>query len=348
MKNDLDKNDAVHNDYSVAVMRISQCHEKITHRMDNSYRIFCICSFFLLLPLLLLPLGAAAEDIPERFSIIDDLGQRIHLERPATRIISLYSAHTENLFALGLDAEIIGVGRTESYPPAALKKPCFDYRSDPEKVIAANPDLVLIRPFIQRAHPEFIQLLTQIGIPVAALYPDGFEMFAPYIRKLAILTGRRQKAETLLQDFFQQIETIRQRTASISSKMRVYFESVENGYKTVTPDSLPARAISWAGGINIAENVTAIRQGSSIALYGVEQLLEQGEMIDVYLVQQGAMHARATAESVAQRPGFHVIRAVQNKRVYSIDEKLISSPTFRYVEGLRLLARLLYPELFSE
>ncbi|MCP4406091.1 MAG: ABC transporter substrate-binding protein [bacterium] len=306
-----------------------------------TFRLFAILLF------LLLPFGYAAGEEPENISIIDDLGQEIRLDKPATRIISLYSAHTENLFALGLRDEIIGVGRTESYPPEALEKNRFDYRSDPEKVIAANPDLVLIRPFIQRSYPEFVQLLKMVDIPVAALYPDDFDMFDPYIRKLAILAGRRQEAEILLEDFFRQIETIRSRTATLSPKIRVYFESVENGYKTVTPDSLPARAIMWAGGINIAQEATAIRKGSSIALYGVELLLERGNEIDVYLVQQGVMHAEATLESVAKRPGFHVIRAVQDGRVYTINEKLISSPTFRYVEGIRLIARLFYPDLFA-
>ena len=312
--------------------------------MDYRFRRFSLCWFFLLL---LLSACNAAGERPEGIRVLDDAGQEIRLDRPATRIISLYSAHTENLFALGLDDEIIGVGRTESYPPAVLEKARFDYRSDPEKVIAANPDLVLIRPFILRAHPEFVQLLTQVGIPVAALYPEGFELFETYIRKLAVLTGREREADILLEDFFQQIETIRRRTASVSPKMHVYFESVEDGYKTVTPDSLPGRAIEWAGGINVAaEDAKAIRNGSSIALYGVERLLERGKEIDVYLVQQGAMHAGATPKSVARRPGFQVIRAVQHGRVHTIDEKLISSPTFRYVEGLRLLARLLYPDLF--
>jgi iron complex transport system substrate-binding protein len=36
---------------------------------------------------------------------------------PATRIISVYSAHTENLFSSGLDQEVLGVGTADIYPP---------------------------------------------------------------------------------------------------------------------------------------------------------------------------------------------------------------------------------------
>ncbi len=53
----------------------------------------------------------------------DDSGRRVKMEAPASRIISLYSAHTENLFALELDKEIIGVGTSESYPIEFRDKP---------------------------------------------------------------------------------------------------------------------------------------------------------------------------------------------------------------------------------
>lgn len=283
----------------------------------------------------------------EKITFTDDLGQQIHLTQAVTRIISLYSAHTENLYSLGLDEEIIGVGRVDRYPAQALEKPRFDYRSDPEKVIASDPDLVLIRPFIKRSHPEFVSILEQVGIPVVALYPDTFEEFDAYIRKLSILTGKEEQAEELLQEFHQKLAEIRSITQNVNPKVSVYFESVEKGYKTVSPGSLPARAIAIAGGINIAREARAVKPGSSIASYGIERLLEGADDIDVYIVQQGAMHAGTDAESITKRPGFRVIKAVKEGRVHTIDEKLISSPTFRYIQGIQELAHIFYPALFD-
>ena len=66
---------------------------------------------------LLLPLDGLHAAV-----VVDRAGRRIEVGMPFCRIISLYGAHTENLFALGLDEEIIGVGRNENYPPEALKK----------------------------------------------------------------------------------------------------------------------------------------------------------------------------------------------------------------------------------
>jgi iron complex transport system substrate-binding protein len=48
--------------------------------------------------------------------------------------------------------------------------------------------------------------------------------------------------------------------------------------------------------------------------------------------------------ALAARPGYHTIKAIQNNRVLYIDEKHISSPTFRYLSGVQEIARFLYPE----
>ena len=40
--------------------------------------------------------------------IVDQAGRKIHVREPFKRVISLYGAHTENLFSLGLKKEIIG------------------------------------------------------------------------------------------------------------------------------------------------------------------------------------------------------------------------------------------------
>lgn len=77
-------------------------------------------------------------------------GKKVSTERPFKRIISLYGAHTENLFSLGLDKEIVGVSVNENHPPCVLTKSVFSYHDDAEKFIAARPDLVLIRPMIAR------------------------------------------------------------------------------------------------------------------------------------------------------------------------------------------------------
>ncbi len=279
--------------------------------------------------------------------VVDDLGKTIVLQQPAKRIISLYSAHTENLFDLGLEQEIIGVSSKETYPPASVKKPAFDYNGDPEKILAQQPDLVLIRPFIQKSKPDFVKALENANITVVCLYPENFNRFDDYIRKLALLTGKETVAEEKLRQFHQQLDEIKKTTSNITPKKRVFFESTETEYRTITPDSIPANLLQLAGGINVAADAKAVSKESSIASYGVEKILARAAEIDVYIAQSGAMNAGGSPASIKIRPAFNEIKAVQQNQIYNVDEKLVSSPTFRLALGTKQLARILYPEVFD-
>ena len=278
----------------------------------------------------------------------DDMGNTIDLDQACQEMIVLYSAHTENLYSLGVGDKIVGVNSTSIYPPDAATRPVFDYQSDPEKVIAADPDCVIIRPFINRKSPDFVTAIEKAGIQVISLYPESFDVFDDYILKLGMLSDTEDKAAQLLEEFHSEITAIHAVTSQIETKKDVYFESTENNYRTVTLDSMPARAIEFAGGINIAADVEPITEGSTIASFGIEKILMNAEDIDVYVSQRGAMNAGGNEHSISIREGFENVKAVQTGDILEINEKLISSPTFRYFKGVREIARALYPEVLDE
>ena len=144
-----------------------------------------------------LPVSATGSQFRTETSntVLDQSGRRTVVDRPFRRIISLYGAHTENLFSLGLDREIIGVSRHENFPDRALTKPVFSYHDDPEKFIAARPDLVLIRPMIDRGYPQFVAMLEKAGITVVSLQPATIDDMFTYLTVLGILTGKRDRAD---------------------------------------------------------------------------------------------------------------------------------------------------------
>lgn len=293
--------------------------------------------------------GLPPETAPAAaISFVDDDGVEINLDAPATRIISLYSAHTENLYELGAGEYVIGGHTTCVYPPEAAATATFDYNGDPEYVIAAEPDLVLIRPFISRKAPDYVAELKKAGITVVSLYPENYDDFPDYIAKLALLTGTEDTAEQKLAAFYHSIDAIQEITARATEKQTVFFESTEVNIRTVSEGSMPDRAIEFAGGLNLAEGAAPMTEGSSIAEFGEERVLEHAEEIDVYISQRGAMNAGGNLISIGERAGYETIKAVREGRVYLINEKLISSPTFRYYKGIREVARFLYPELMDD
>ena len=57
--------------------------------------------------------------------------------------------------------------------------------------------------------------------------------------------------------------------------------------------------------------------------------------------------AGESPQTVAARPGWDVISAVKNGRVYAVDPDIISRPGPRIAEALKTLAKDLYPDAFQ-
>lgn len=309
-----------------------------------------IIFIFLIISLLAAAAGCGTvspPSAPDNIVVVDDLGKEVRLKEPAQRIVSLYAAHTENLFSLGLDEEIIGVSDSESYPPAALAKPSYSFRADAEKIIAARPDLVLARTFIANNYPDFITKLETAGIPVAVLYPENVEQFLLYLNRLGQLTGKEKEAGELVAEFNSRLQQAEELVAGIplQERKKVFLET-NSDIMTCTPDSNAAFVLAKAGAVNTAADAEAVRPGSTIAAYGHERLIGIGRDIDVYIVQKGEMN-KTRAEEIYLRPGYQVIKAVQNHQVYLVDEAVVSRPTMRLLDGIAQIGQILYPEHFK-
>jgi iron complex transport system substrate-binding protein len=291
-------------------------------------------------------LHAAAFKIVSSDVIMDQGGRTMRVINPFKRIISLYGAHTENLYSLGLDKEIVGVTPHEAYPPSALQKPVYSYHDDPEKFLAARPDLVLIRPMVDRGYPQFVKRLEKSGIAVISLQPANIDELYLYWEILGILTGRRQRALNLIDRFRNAAGRLQMLTSTIDIRKRVYFEAIHNRMKTFAPDSMAMFTLETAGGVNVAQDASPVRK-TNIAFYGKERILSHAAEIDVYLAQYGAMNA-PTVGLIKKEPGFHAIKAIKNNQIYIIDERIVSRPTIRLLDGILEIGKILYPQRFNK
>jgi len=290
--------------------------------------------------------AAADSRIEGHNMIVDQAGRTLTVDNPFERIISLYGAHTENLFNLGLDNEIIGVSRHETYPPQALQKQVFSYRDDPEKFLAVHPDLVIIRPMIDRGYPQIVSMLEKNGITVISLQPGTVEDMYAYWNILGILSGKQQQALRMISQFKAAVSDFKSLTDKKAAKKRVYFEAIHDKMKTFAPDSMAVFALETAGGINVATDAKPVRN-TNIAYYGKEHILSRGREIDVYLAQSGAMN-KPSIKLIMNEPGFNTIKAVADRQIYIIDEQIVSRPTMRLLNGIYHIGKILYPEDFSE
>jgi len=279
-------------------------------------------------------------------TLTDKKGRNIVFEKPFTRIISLYGAHTENLYHLDLEDVIVGVSINDTFPVRVDKKPTFSYHDDSEKFLAFMPDLVLIRPMIDNGYPKLMRRLEKSGIIVVSLQPSGIKEMYDYWLKLGRLTGKNLEAKIMVQEFKEKTDRIKAITSKIHSKKRVYFQAIHTRMKTFTQGAMPVFALETAGGINIASDARASRN-TNIAIYGKEQILAKASQIDVFIAQKGVMNA-VNIEIIKKEPGFNIIKAIKNNQVYLIDEDIVSRPTPRLYKGIVSIGMFLYPDIFIQ
>jgi iron complex transport system substrate-binding protein len=264
---------------------------------------------------------------------------------PYSRVISLYGAHTENLLALGAIDRVIGIDRPSAHLPGAAGKEVFSYHDDPERFLVAHPDLVLIRPMIERGYPRLVQRLEQSGIRVVSVQPTTVGQLADYWRMLGRLVGREAQADGMHRRFQETVQDFKRLSAQVENRQRVYFEAIHRKMKTFAPGAMAIFALETAGGINVAGDAP-VRADNNIAVYGKERLLSHAAEIDVFLSQQGAMN-QTSVEAIMAEPGFGAIKAIKTGRVFLVDETIVSRPTLGLLKGIYRIGCLLYPDLYG-
>ena len=275
----------------------------------------------------------------------DQAGRSIEVDQPFSRIISLYGAHTEVLYALGAGSRVVGVSSGEPYPQRAGEKPVFSYHDGVERFLAANPDLVLIRPMIERGYGRLISRLRDAGIAVVSIQPRKPEEITEYWHILGVLTGKQERAEEMDRLFRRTRNKLRGLGESVREKKTVYFEAMHKEMKTFSPQSIAMHVLRTAGGINAADGARPIR-GTNIAAYGKERILARAEEIEGYLAQKGPMN-QPTREMIQSEPGFSLIQAVQEGEIHIVNERVVSRPGPRLLLGMYRIGRILYPDTFT-
>jgi iron complex transport system substrate-binding protein len=278
----------------------------------------------------------------EPITLEDGLGRTITLAAPPQRIISLAPSNTETLFALGAGEQIVGRDTASDYPAEASGLEDIGdtfVGLNIDLILSLTPDLILaaeINP------PEYITELENLGLTVFWLAnPVDFQDLYTNIEIVGQITGRVAEAETLAVDLETRVAAVEDALANAAETPTVFYEL------DASDPALPWTAgfgtfidelITQAGGTNIGGALEG-----SFAQFSIETLLQQDP--DIILLGDAAYGV--TPESLADRPGWGGLSAVQNNRVFPFNDNLASIPGPRLVDALEQLVLLIHPELFD-
>lgn len=269
----------------------------------------------------------------------DATGKEFTFDKAPERIASVSPSETESLFAIGLEANIVGVSDFDDYPDAAKSKPKLGSITKPnmEAVIASNANIVFTGVSMKA---ESVEKLREININVFKVEPKTLDDAVNNIITFGQITDHQEQAEKVVakmkadrQKVVDAVKDVKQ-----ENKKKVYMEFAPGW--TVGSGEFIDELIKIAGGINVA--------GDKAGWYEIseEKIIQQNP--NVILFANGIVDIKSKKpleEIIRTRGGWDAIDAVKNKRVVGLDQNSVSRPGPRLTDGLLEMAKGIYPEL---
>jgi iron complex transport system substrate-binding protein len=292
-------------------------------------------NWFLVLLSLALVLTACttpSEQAPTQY-VFDDLGRLVAINGTPQRIASLAPSNTEILFALGLGDKVVGVTDWCDYPPEALEKEKVGGYDTPdiEKIVALNPDLILVG----YGNPiEVVYTLAGLGLTVFGIKTTDLDDLLNDIRRVGEITDKEIEAQALTSEMASKIEAISDATSELEQRPRVFYIVWHDPLWTAGSGTFIHELIEKAGGVNICQNITGY---TTIELEYV--LASNPEIIIASKWSYDwAMNETGPLAST---------NASQTGRIYTLDDDLVQRPGPRLVKGLEWFAHFIHPEIFE-
>ena len=207
--------------------------------------------------LLLLIITLLTGQVSAEIVVQDALGNTVRLPHPAKRIISLAPHNTENLFAAGAGALLVGATQYSDYPEAAKKVPRVGGYTglDLETIIALKPDLIIAWDSGNRR--EDVNRLRSLGFPVYLSEPRELEDIASEIDALGILAGTTQTALQSANRFRSRLQQLRRRYRGLEP-VRVFYEIWHRPLMTINGKQLISKALTLCGGQNVFAGLSVL------------------------------------------------------------------------------------------
>jgi iron complex transport system substrate-binding protein len=288
------------------------------------------------------------------------------------RIVSLLPSATEILFALGLDAEVVGVSYDCDFPQqVSQRRVVVDSRIPPgmtsleidrqvreyvergESLYTVNaealrelaPDLVVTQDLclVCAASPDDLAAVLanfEKRPRVLSLNPRNLGDVWDDISKVARETSREDTAEKLLAEIKQRLHALKRQVDKLSARPRVAFlEWLEPFY--VGGHWVP-EMIALAGGEDVFGRVGA----PSFRVELKDVVAAAPDIIVVAPCGYDAEQARKEYCATTFPSEWDAIPAVRDRRVYAFEANAYASrPGPRIVTGVEALAKIFHPEI---
>lgn len=278
------------------------------------------------------PISSSEPQQAEFPVIVTAANGEVAIPRRPARIVSLSPTATETLYAIGAASQVVAVDAESSFPSSAPRTELSGFDPNIEALATYRPDLVVysIEP------GDLAKSLEAIGVP-GLLQPAAANLDDAYsqIVELGTATGRQPAAERLAARMKSRIDL------TVESLPRfprppTYYHELDEKYFTATSGTFVGELYRLLGLDNIADPADQLGNGYP-QLSG--EFIIQADPDLIFLAD--ARCCGQSAKTLAARPGWEQIDAVQNGGVIELDDDIASRWGPRIVDFVESVAKAL-------
>ena len=267
--------------------------------------------------------GGASADFP--VTIETAAGPVVIDERP-DRIVSLSPTATEMLFAIDADDQVVAVDDQSNFPPSVPTTDLSGFEPNIEAIASYEPDLVVASDgnALKGLKKLKIDLLVQ---PAATVLDDTYQQ----IEDLGAATGQVDGATALVASMKEDITEIVAGVPDLE-KAPTYYHELDDTYFSVTSETFIGQVYDLVGLKNIADKAKGA--GTGYPQLSSEYIIQANPDF-VFLADTKCCNQNAS--TVADRPGWKQLDAVQDDRVVELDDDIASRWGPRVVDLLTIV-----------
>lgn len=229
----------------------------------------------------------------------------------ADRLVSIDGSLTEIIYALGADADLVGVDTTSTYPPAATELPDVGYMRalSAEGILSLAPDRVITTADAGPA--DALSQLQAAGIDINIL--DNTPTLAGLVSKIqatAAALDQREAGNELASRVAAEVEQAQRSIAEQLGPLNVMFvmDGGSRGFQVAGRNTLAGGVLDVAGFNNAFADIQGYKPLTPEAAINANP--------DVILV----FHSQKSLDELAANPALSLTQAVQSGQLYSVDD----------------------------
>jgi iron complex transport system substrate-binding protein len=276
--------------------------------------------------------NATQSQSPAAFPVtIDAANGKVTIATQPTAIVSLSPTATEMLFAIGAGDQVKAVDKNSDYPASAPHTNLDPYNLNTEAVAGYRPDLIISSGLT----PAQMKQLTTLQVPVldepAAKNLDGtYEQLA----QLGEATGHAGQAAAEVTKLKQQVAEVTKTVAA--SGTHTYYYELDQSYYSVTSATFIGQVLKELGLTSIADAAKGAAASGGYPQLTEEYILKANPD---YIFLADTLCCHQSPATVAKRPGWSTLSAVQDHRIVALNDDIASRWGPRIVDLMKTVAQ---------